>query len=95
MWWGLASGSGSGSGSGCLIFPNLVFFFGTLCVSILALVLFNRVFRMVGFFPSFMVGSSKINKEYTKALAYEKLFPQLAQLFGFIPLVERKADLLP
>ena len=52
-------------------------------------------FRMVGFFPSFMVESSKNNKEYTEALSYEKHFPHLAQLFGFIPLVERKADLLP
>ena len=42
-----------------------------------------------------MVESSKNNKEYTEALAYEKHFPQLAQLFGFMPLVERKADLLP
>ena len=50
---------------------------------------------MVGFFPSFMVESSKNNKEYTEALAYEKHFPQLAQLFGFIPLVERKAYFLP
>ena len=47
----------------------LIFFFGTLCVSILALVVFYRFFRMVGFFPSFMVESSKNNKEYTEALA--------------------------
>ena len=42
-----------------------------------------------------MVEGSKNSKEYTEALAYEKDFPQLAQLFVFIPLVERKADLLP
>ena len=50
---------------------------------------------MVGFFPSFKVESSKNNKEYTVASAYEEHFPWLAQLFGFIPLVERKAHLLP
>ena len=42
-----------------------------------------------------MVESSKNNKEYKEALAYENHFPQLAQLFGFIPLVDRKADCCP